>query len=113
MILGDKPLIFEVVLSQTLTPSPMPPPMGEHVALTTKIDDDDLDAEHDDAPLWLHPIDGVIRDAVPSGLVHRVFNVELNFTSADELATFCEVEHEEPWCQTMIDEMKSIEDNTT
>jgi hypothetical protein len=107
-------LVRDVVpATPTLTPSPMPPPMGEHVVSTTKIDDDDMDAEHDDAPLWLHPIDGIIGDAVPSGLVHRVFNVELNFTSADELATFCEVEHEEPWCQTMIDEMKSIEDNTT
>jgi hypothetical protein len=42
-----------------------------------------------------------------------VFNVELNFTSADEPMTFCEAEREQSWRQAMIDKMKSIEDNGT
>jgi hypothetical protein len=46
-------------------------------------------------------------------IAHRVFNVELNFSSRDEPLTFHEAEHEQTWCQAMIDEMKSIEDNKT
>jgi hypothetical protein len=42
-----------------------------------------------------------------------VFNIELNFSSSDEPASFHEAEHEESWRQAMIDKMKWIEDNDT
>jgi hypothetical protein len=94
-------------------PTPTPPLAEEPAAPAAEIDDEDLGVDHDDAPLRLRPIDDVIGDATPPGLTRRVFNVELNFTSADEPASFREAEREESWRQAMIDELKSIEDNGT
>jgi hypothetical protein len=93
--------------------TPTPPPAGVPATPTAEIDDDDLDAEHDNTPLRLHPINDLIGDAAPLGLARRVFNVELNFTSADETTSFHEEEREESWRQAMIEEIKSIEDNNT
>jgi hypothetical protein len=93
------------------TPMPKSPPAGEPAASATEVNDDDMDAKHDDAHLWLRPIDDVIRDATPPDLARRVFNIELNFSSSDEPTSFHEAEHEESWRQAMINEMKWIEDN--
>jgi hypothetical protein len=105
-------LVCDIILAAP-TPSPLPPLAVEQEALEDEIGDDDLDAEHDDAPLWVRSINDVIGDAVNPVIAHRVFNVELNFSSRDEPLTFHEAEHEQTWCQAMIDEMKSIEDNKT
>jgi hypothetical protein len=96
-----------------ITTAPPPPTTVEHAALEAAIGDDDLDAEHDDAPLWLCPINDVIRDAANLGLARQEFNDELNFTSVDEPSTFHEAECEQTRRQAMIDELKLIEDNKT
>jgi hypothetical protein len=83
------------------------------VAREQEIDEDNLDADQDGAPLWLHNIDDVIGDATAPGLARRVLNTELNFTSADELASFKEAEKEVAWQGAMSEEMKTIEDNKT
>jgi hypothetical protein len=67
----------------------------------------------DDAPLRLRVVDDVIGDAAPPTLARRVLDAELNFTFADEPASFREAEQEESWHQAMSEEMKAIEDNGT
>jgi hypothetical protein len=88
---------------------------GEHPGLVEEreFDEEDLDAEHDDAPLRLRVVDDIIDDAAPPALARRVLDAELNFTSADELASFHEAEQVESWRQAMSEEMKAIEDNET
>jgi hypothetical protein len=43
-------LVCDIILAAP-TPSPLPPLAVEQEALEDEIGDDDLDAEHDDAPL--------------------------------------------------------------
>jgi hypothetical protein len=65
-------LVCDVFLAAPMpTPSPKPPPTGEHAAPVAEIDDDDLDAEHDDAPLRICPIDDIIGDVAPQALRAR------------------------------------------
>lgn len=75
--------------------------------------EEDLDVDHDDAPLRFRAIDAVIGPASPPGLVPRVLDEELQFTTADEPVSFSEAEREASWRQAMREEMKSIEDNNT
>jgi hypothetical protein len=56
----------------SLVPSPTPPPVGEPVALVAEIDEEDLDAKHDDTPLKLCAIDSIIGNAAPPILAHSV-----------------------------------------
>jgi hypothetical protein len=77
------------------------------------VDEENLDADHDDAPLWVRAIDDLIGDAEPPGLARRVLNVELNFTSAEEPMSFKKAEHDAAWRAAMREEMKVIEDNDT
>ncbi|WVZ80043.1 LOW QUALITY PROTEIN: hypothetical protein U9M48_027558 [Paspalum notatum var. saurae] len=97
----------------TASPSPAPttpaatPSLGTRAAPATPPDpvqfmsppDDgepDLDADHDDAPLRFHTIDSVLGPASPLGLVPRVLDEELYFsTTAEEPASFAEAEREE------------------
>jgi hypothetical protein len=67
------------------TPTPASSPVGEH---EPEVDEENLDADHDDAPLRVRAIDDLIGDAEPPGLARRVLNAELNFTSAEEPASF-------------------------
>jgi hypothetical protein len=96
------------------TPSPTPtlasPPAGEH---EPEVDEENLDTDHDDAPLWVHAINDLIRDAEPPGLAHCVLNAELNFTSVEEPMSFKEAEQDAAWRAAMHEEMKAIEDNDT
>jgi hypothetical protein len=61
----------------------------------------------------MRAVDDIISDAAPLALARRVLDAELNFTSADEPASFCEADQEESWRQAMSEEMKAIEDNGT
>jgi hypothetical protein len=54
--------------------------------------DDDLDADHDNAPLRLCPIRDMIEDVATPGLACRVLHVELNLTSMEEPGSFCHTE---------------------
>jgi hypothetical protein len=65
------------------------------------VDEENLDADHDDAPLQVRAIDDLIGDA------------ELNFTSAEEPMSFKEAEQDAAWRAAMHEEIKAIEDNDT
>jgi hypothetical protein len=78
-----------------------------------EVEEDDLDADHDDAPLWVRTIDDLIRNTVAPGLTRRALHVELNFTCAKELVTFIEAEKDAAWRASMCEEMKAIESNNT
>jgi hypothetical protein len=73
----------------------------------------DLDAGHDNAPLWFYAIDDVLENAAPPGFACRVFDVELNSTSRNESGLFCEADKDTAWRDAMQDEIKMIEDNDT
>jgi hypothetical protein len=45
-------------------------------------------------PLWVHSIDDLIGDADPPGVMHRVLNAGLNFTSTEEPVSFNKAEKE-------------------
>jgi hypothetical protein len=92
------------------TPTPASSPAGEH---KPEVDEENLDADHDDTPLRVRAIDDLIGDAEPPGLTHRMLNVELNFTSAEEPTSFKEAEQDATWRAAMREEMKAIEDNDT
>jgi transposase InsO family protein len=92
------------------TPTPASSPAGEH---EPEVDEENLDADHDDAPLRVRAIDDLIGDAEPPGLARRVLNAELNFTSAEEPTSFKEAEQDAAWRAAMREEMKAIEDNDT
>jgi hypothetical protein len=95
-------------------PSHAPPSAGEPMAPVAEINEEDLDAEHDDTPLRLRSINDVIDNAAPPGLTHIVFvDVEPNFIFVDEPTSFHEAEQEESCCQAMLEEMKAIEGNKT
>jgi hypothetical protein len=98
------------------TPPPASPPMGEHAEPREheqEVIEEDLDVDHDDAPLWVHAIDDLIRDAEPPRLACSMLNSKHNFTSAEELTLFNEAEKEATWWAAMHEEMKAIEDNDT
>jgi hypothetical protein len=73
------------------TPTPASPPAGEH---EPEVDEENLDVDHDDAPLRVRAINDLIGDAEPPGLAHRMLNVELNFTFAEEPTSFKEAEQD-------------------
>jgi hypothetical protein len=75
--------------------------------------EDNLDVDHDHAPLRLRNLNDIIDDTAATGPACRVLHVELNFTSTEEPNTFREAEQYEPWCKAMQEEMKSIQDNNT
>jgi hypothetical protein len=77
------------------------------------VDEEDLNTDHDDAPLRVCVIDDLIGDADSPGLTRRVLNAKLNFTSAKELAPFNEANKHATWWAVMHEEMKAIEDNDT
>nr|AAX95066.1 retrotransposon protein, putative, unclassified [Oryza sativa Japonica Group]ABA91624.1 retrotransposon protein, putative, unclassified [Oryza sativa Japonica Group] len=75
--------------------------------------EDDLDADHDDAPLRFHRIDDVLGPATPPGQAVRELSEELFAVTAEEPASFAEAEQHSYWRQSMIKEMRSIEANKT
>jgi hypothetical protein len=103
-----------VPASPSSFPAPASPAGGHPGPVEEReFSEEDLDAEHDDAPLRLRAINDIIGDAAPPALARRVLDAELNFTSADEPASFREAEEEESWRQAMSEETKAIEDNGT
>jgi hypothetical protein len=65
------------------------------VELDDSVNDDNLDADHDDdALLRFHDIDDIIRLALPHGFAPCVLVAEeLHVVSSDELTIFTESEH--------------------
>jgi hypothetical protein len=102
--------------SPSPTSPPASPPLGEYAAPGEEeheVEDENLDADHDDAPLRVQAIDDMIGNAATPGLARRVLEAELNFTSAEEPLTFREVEQDAAWRAAIREEMKAIEDNRT
>jgi hypothetical protein len=92
LLLGSTAIVRDVVpATPSSTPTPASSPAGEH---EPEVDEENLDVDHDDAPLRIRAIDDLIRDAEPPGLARRVLNAELNFTSAEEPTSFKEAEQD-------------------
>jgi hypothetical protein len=81
--------------------------------MTPELDDNALDDDHNDAPLWLWNINELVGDVPAPGPTRRVLTATLNFTMTDEPASFKEAEHQESWWAAMHKEMQAIEDNQT
>jgi hypothetical protein len=79
----------------------------------SELDDDALDADHDDAPLQLRNVGNLLGDEPALGPTCRVLTVALNFTTTDEPASFKEAEQQEPWRVAMHEEMQAIQENQT
>jgi hypothetical protein len=74
------------------------------------IDDENLDADHDDdVPLHFRSMSGILETPgfTPCALVAE----ELHVVSSHEPASFTEAEHSLSWSKTMMEEMDSIEEN--
>lgn len=80
-----------------------PPPGGE----------DDLNADHDDAPLRHRRLDDLLGPATPPGLAVRDVQEELMMVSSEEPTSFAQAAKEEAWRRAMLDEIASIEENRT
>jgi hypothetical protein len=91
--------------------SPLP---AEHndTEVDDDIDEDNLDADHDDdTSLRFRNINDILRTArfAPRALVAK----ELHVVSSDKSASLVEAEHSPNWRNAMIEEMTSIEENDT
>lgn len=99
------------------TPSPAPVPTSTLIAGDEEeevLDEgENLDADHDDAPLKYRNINELIGPATPPGLARRALIEELHSTVADEPASFEDAEQEACWRQAMREEMKAIVENNT
>ena len=63
------------------------------------VPDENLDADHDSAPLCFRTIDNLIGIGSPRMYTPRELEVdELHMVSADEPAYFVEAEHHQSWC---------------
>ncbi|KAF0890153.1 hypothetical protein E2562_038255 [Oryza meyeriana var. granulata] len=74
---------------------------------------DDLDADHDDAPLRFRSIDNVLGPATPLGLTNQEVQEELMMVSGEEPTSFAQAEQEKAWRHVMFEEITSIEENKT
>jgi hypothetical protein len=81
---------------------------GVQAAVNPEFDDDALDADHNDTPLRLQNVKDIIRDVPAPQPARRVLATKLNFTMADELASFKEAEQQESWHSAMHEEMQAI-----
>jgi hypothetical protein len=88
--------------------SPLPAGAGD----TEVVDDENLDANHDDnAPLCFRSMSDIL--ATPRFTPRALVAEELHVVSFDEPASFIEAEHSLSWRKAMIEEMDSIEENGT
>jgi hypothetical protein len=91
--------------------SPLPAGDGD-VEVDGDVDDENLDANHDDgAPLRFCCMSDILTTPgfTPRALVFE----ELHVANSDEPTSFAEVERNPSWRKTMMEEMDSIEENGT
>ncbi|KAF0934262.1 hypothetical protein E2562_023623 [Oryza meyeriana var. granulata] len=69
----------------------------------------DLEDDHDGAPLRFH----MLGDSVVPGLALRELGNELHAMSVEEPASLVEAEREDCWHSAMVEELRSIQDNST
>jgi hypothetical protein len=94
------------------TEKPLLPAGAGNMEVDDNIDDENLDADHDDdVPLRFCSMSNIIMTPrfAPCALVAE----ELHVVSFDEPAYFIEVEHSPSCRKAMMDEMDSIEENGT
>jgi hypothetical protein len=73
-----------------------------------------VDAFHDGEEVRFRTMENLVRDSTAPGMASRVLDdAELLLTSAEEPPTFAEAEREANWRKAMMEEMKSIEENST
>jgi hypothetical protein len=76
------------------------------------LSDDQLHADHNDAPLRLRSMESLLgQAAVPSRAVRATQQEQLHAVSAEEPATMEEAEQRPCWCAAMEEEMKAIVSN--
>jgi hypothetical protein len=76
------------------------------------IDDENLDADHDDdTPLHFRSMSNILT--TPGFTPCAQVAEELHVVSSDELASFTEAEHNPSWRKAMMEEIDSIEENGT
>jgi hypothetical protein len=76
------------------------------------IDDGNLDADHDDdAPLHFRSMSDIL--VTPRFMTRALVAEELHVVSSDEPTSFTEAERNLSWRKAMMEEMDSIEENST
>jgi hypothetical protein len=76
------------------------------------IDDENLDADHDDdAPLHFRSMSDIL--VTPGFAPRALVAEELHVVSSDTPTSFTEAEHNPSWRKAMMEEMDSIEENGT
>ena len=76
--------------------------------------EDELDVDHDDAPLWFRALNKIVGPSRTPGLARRELEeAELYLLAGDEPTTFAEAEQERVWRDAMREEMRSVEQNST
>jgi hypothetical protein len=88
--------------------SPLPTGAGD---MKVDVDDENLDANHDDAPLRFRSMSDIL--ATPGFAPRALVAEELHMVSSDEPTSFTEAEHSPSWRKVMMEEMDSIEKNGT
>jgi hypothetical protein len=91
--------------------SPLPSGAGD-TEVHDDVDDENLDADHDDdALLRFHSMSDIL--ATPGFMPRALVAEELHVVSSDEPTSFAEAEHNPSWRKAMMEEMNSIEENGT
>jgi hypothetical protein len=73
-----------------------------------------VDAFHDGEEVRFRTMEKIVGDSTAPGMASRVLDdAELLLTSAEEPPTFAEAEKAANWRKAMLEEMKSIEENST
>jgi hypothetical protein len=73
-----------------------------------------MDAFHDGEEVRFRTMENVIGDSAVPGLASRILDdAELLLTSAEEPPAFVEAKREANWRKAMMEEIKSIEENST
>jgi hypothetical protein len=76
--------------------------------------DTHVDAFHDDEEVRFRTMENIIGDSAAPEMASCILDdAELLLTSAEEPPTFAEAEKEANWRKAMLEEMKSIEENST
>jgi hypothetical protein len=91
--------------------SPLPAGAGD-AEVDDDIDDGNLDADHDDdTPLHFHSMSDIL--VTPRFMTRALVAEELHVVSSDEPTSFTEAERNLSWRKAMMEEMDSIEENST
>jgi hypothetical protein len=89
--------------------SPLPAGAGD-TEVDDDVDDENLDADHDDdALLHFRSMSDILT--TPGFTPRALVAEELHVVSSDEPASFTEAEHSPSWRKVMMEEMDSIEEN--